>query len=244
MDGINYNQYTQNNRAILEVLENMKKIKNDILIFLISMLISIPLYIFSMLLVSPLIFPSQQSNNSAGPSINSLSSILSNTSLLLLVEVIAIILIIIGAYKLRKGFDGLLRFRENLKIGKTGSLIIIIGMIILAIGYIIGVFMIRSFIANVINSLQSASAGSGIPLLSSLSIIILFVSISGLGGLISFIGNALLSIGFYRLSKSVKSKLMKIGSILNIFLGPVGMIILFIGMHRTIKNVSERYGIE
>lgn len=221
--------------------EGIRKFKNGALMLMLSSIFIIAGFVLILVAgISAVLsgFSSFGSLTGSPPSSSITSSVLEIGSELLIgfvLILIAPILNIIGVIFARGGFGILKNIGRDVGIGKTGGTLYLIGLVLVLLGYI-GIFVeILSLGASAVN-LNSNSA------LAALGGIFLAGLVVLLGGLLSFIGDIMFSIGIHKLGDVYNEGSVKVGGILLLiafilvigtlvypYVGLVGFILYFIG---------------
>lgn len=195
-------------------IEALKRLKSASLILIIApILVTIGISVGEGLVIGPLSLASE------GPYSSPLAASGVVTALILvgILPLVGVILGLIAISKLRGGFKDLKSIFPETGIGATGGLLLLIGFIVFIL-FPLGVVV--AILAN-----------------SDSLLVLSFVGL-GLGGVISFVGEILTAIGFYRVGNKYNESLVTIGGILTIFLPYIGYIMLFIGLGRIINRLS------
>ncbi len=146
---------------------------------------------------------------------------------------VSAILTIIGLYMLYRGFSILKVLNPQFSLGKTGTVLEMIGMVLVALGTI-GLLATVLPLVNLGNSSAATSlAQSQIGALLGLASLVL------IAGILLLIGIIMALIGIFRVGSRYDNTVVKVGAILTLFLGIVGTILLFIGFTDIINKLRR-----
>lgn len=146
---------------------------------------------------------------------------------------ISAILTIIGFFMLFRGFSVLKTLDAQFSLGRTGTILEMVGMVLVVLGTI-GLLTVVLPLVNLGSSSSAATlAQSDLGALLALAFLVLAAAIVLLVGIIMVI------IGIYRVGGRFDSTVVKVGAILTVFLGIVGTILLFIGFTEIINKLRR-----
>lgn len=167
-----------------------------------------------------------------GSSINSsnVSSLAAYSEIALTVSAV---LTLFGFFMLYRGFDVLKTADRQFSIGKTGTILEMVGMILVVLGAV-GLLSVVLPIAGQGTLTPGSISSSQIGTLLLLAVMVLVAAIILLVGLIMAL------IGIYRVGGVFNNSVVKVGAILTVFLGIVGTILLFVGFNGIIKELREK----
>ena len=138
----------------------------------------------------------------------------------LVVLAIGLALGIVGLLFMRSGFKILQKSNERYSIGTTGTLVEIIGAIIVGVAI---VFLIAGVASAGSITTMGHQAGAALNILGAIILLVV-------GGITVFVGAILAMIGFFRVGEAYRSDTIKVGAILYLIITIVGVILLFIGL--------------
>ncbi|HLH86201.1 MAG TPA: DUF973 family protein [Thermoplasmataceae archaeon] len=211
-----------------EVLDAIKKLRLAYLLEIVSVVVYIALgfaltgtFSYSSL-VGPLGIAFGGSSQSLSVSTSS-AKFLEYTD----IEVAASVIIFVATYYLLiLSFTKLQRIYSRFSTGRTGALLSLVGLVVIVLS-VIGLLAILE------PAIVSNSPISNVGALLGLAVLILFMAI------IALIGIVMLTIGLFRVGDKFDSTAIKVGSILAIFLGAIGAILIVIGASDIAKRLEN-----
>lgn len=146
---------------------------------------------------------------------------------------ISAIITLFGLYMLYRGFSTLKLLSPEFSLGKTGTVLEMVGMVLVVLGTI-GLLATILPLVNLGNSSASTSlVQSQIGALLGLAALVL------IAGIILLIGVIMALIGIFRVGSRYDNTVVKVGAILTLFLGIIGTILLYIGFTDIINKLKR-----
>lgn len=213
--------------ARAEVLDAMRKLRLAYLIEIIAVIVNIAVT-FALVgtfsyasLVGPLGIAFGGSTQSLGAA--TASRFLEYTD----IEVAVSVAILVVTYYLIIGsFTKLQKIYSRFSTGRTGAILTLVALVVVTLSVI-------GLLAIIAPSLSSNSTISNIGVVLALAFLLLFMAI------IALIGIIMLTIGLFRVGDKFDSTAIKVGSILTIFLGVIGAILIVIGSNDIAKRIER-----
>jgi hypothetical protein len=143
---------------------------------------------------------------------------------------ITLVLFVVSMYFVYHGFSELETVNRRLSTGKTGSMLLLIGVALI----IVGLFVFIGYLLSI-----GVSGTVHVIFSSVLSILLAFSAFVLIGAIILIIGLIMLIIGLYRVGSIYNTGLVTAGSIVFLFINYIGAILLYVGFGK-IKNKLEK----
>ena len=153
----------------------------------------------------------------------SVSAAAASATVYLIVLIIGLVVGLIALLLMRSGFKIVRTADTSYGIGVTGTLLEMIGIILIGVAVAI---LIATLGSAALSGGISGAGGLGGALVGVFATIGLIV----IGAIIAFVGVILTLVGLFRIGSKYKNALVEIGAVLYLFITFVGVILLYIGL--------------
>ena len=221
-------------RIIDSAIDGISSLRIGMLIVMISGLIGIIMAVINGTIASSLGFFSVFGSESSVPistSPGSTTLIINSSSLFfsLLSSTVIFALFIVSMYFIYRGFSKLIVANRRFSTGKTGSVLLLVGVVMV----LIGVAIFLGFLLSI-----GLSGNAQTPISSILGGILAFAVLVVIGAILLLVGLIMLIIGLYRIGSIYDTGLVKAGSIVFLFINYIGAILLYVGLGKIKENLE------
>ncbi len=136
-------------------------------------------------------------------------------------QTVSAILTLIGLYLLYRGFSTLRNIDMQFSIGRTGTILEFAGMALVLI-----------FTLLLLSTLSPAG--------NNIATLLGFVLLVLLAAILLLVGAVLVTIGLFRVGTQFDNSMVQAGAILSLFLGIIGVILLYIGLNEILNRLRRR----
>ncbi len=148
-----------------------------------------------------------------------------------IISSVTTVLAIAGIFMLYRGFGTLRELDEKFSLGRTGTILEVVGMVMLLVGTIALISIMPSLLAVA----NGPTAGSAMQ--AEFGTILATIALIAVAAIITLVGMIFVIIGLFRVGSQFNNSLVEVGAILILFLGIIGTILLYLGLTEIINKL-------